>query len=166
MNQGISIMLPVCSPQLVPVFRTSLGQSIMLHEDYHVHYTRPDGKICSFSVPKRFEFEASIPNNMVIRALIGSPFDPKFWAASSVHDFCFVTNYCTKEEADRAFLELLRRSRVPEKKAWIMYLAVKHFGNKAWEQSAEEVKYLVILEEYLNQRGKSLTDYKPIIPKP
>lgn len=164
MNQGISIMLPVCVPQLVPVFRTSLGQSIMLHEDYYVHYTREDGKICSFSVPKRFEFEASIPSDMLIRAFIGSPFDPCFWAASCVHDWLFVTNFCTKEQADRAFLELLRRSRVPERKAWFMYLAVKYFGRVAWEQSAEEARYLVVLEEYLNQCGKSLSNYKPIIP--
>ena len=162
--EGQKIDFPVCLPCLHPKFKGGFGQALELAQDYRTKIFYTDGTHSIFSAPAHFEFDASIPQLMIARRLVGSPFDPKFWAAASIHDLLYQTHFTTREEADRIFLELLRLCDVPV--AWLMYEAVRTFGdfpiNSPWKISKEDAEYTRYLDNYLDvYRSTTLDAYRP-----
>lgn len=167
--EGQKINFPVCLPCLHPKYTGGFGQALELAQDYRVkiHYT--DGTYSEFSAPSHFEFDASIPQLMIARRLVGSPFDPKFWAAASIHDLLYQTHFTTREEADRVFLELLRLCNVDT--AWLMYKAVRVFGDfplkSPWEITKADAEYTQYLDNYLDAyRSTTLDAYRPVLNIP
>ncbi len=52
---------------------------------------------------------------------------------SVVHDFCYVTRWRTRREADDLFLALMAIKRVPWLRRNIMWAAVRAFGRRQWD---------------------------------
>lgn len=81
-------------------------------------------------IEKGFEWDgASIPR--ILWTSVGSPFQPKFMAASMVHDKLYemgkASGY-TKKQSDELFKKILINEGVRETKAHLMYLAVRAAG--------------------------------------
>ena len=81
-------------------------------------------------IEKGFEWNgASIPR--FLWTSVGSPFWPKFMAASMVHDKLYnmgLASGYTKKQADELFKKILLSEGVSECKAHLMYLAVRAAG--------------------------------------
>lgn len=73
---------------------------------------------------------ASIPR--VLWPIVGSPYDPRFAKAATVHDYLYSTKQVPREEADKELKTLLRLAGVPRWKCQAMYLAVRAFGGLHW----------------------------------
>ena len=82
------------------------------------------------TVPEGFVFDgASIPIGLRWRFPMGGP---KFGAAA-LHDYLYRTGCVTKEEADKAFYDVMLLNGVNRHDAKMMYLGVKYGGHLAWK---------------------------------
>lgn len=82
-------------------------------------------------VPAGFVYDgASIPRPLWW--LIGSPFTGRYRRAALVHDYLYAVHGCSREEADRVFLEAMDEDRVPKWRRWAMYRGVRLGGAGPW----------------------------------
>ena len=58
--------------------------------------------------------------------------------AGLVHDFLYWTQDEDRDFADWAFKAIMRNDGVPFVRCWVMYLAVRLFGQRAWDANAIE----------------------------
>lgn len=87
-----------------------------------------EGKV--YTVPKGFPFDgASIPR----LARIVIPKNGVKLYAACLHDYFYRTHEVTRENADRAFLNILLEMGEPKPSAYLMYYAVRAGGWKAWK---------------------------------
>ena len=83
-----------------------------------------------------FEFDgASIPKSLW--SLYGCPFGGLYSMASCIHDALYATHLFNKAMADRIFYEAMIASGVERKTAIQMYLAVRTFGQSAYDEKYE-----------------------------
>ena len=92
---------------------------------------------------------ASIPQ--AVRSLIGDRFAEAYMIAALVHDILYAIQYATREEADRALYDIMRKCGVGRVKAWSIYRAVRMFGWAAWNAKTDEMiegarKHIEIIE--------------------
>jgi hypothetical protein len=76
---------------------------------------------------------ASIPR--VAWSIIGSPFSGKYVCGALVHDVLYNAQPIDieRDDADNIFYQIMLESGVGHLKAWLMYHAVRMFGNSIWE---------------------------------
>jgi len=104
------------------------GHSAQLIKDYKIRLA--DNRI--ITVPSGFETDfASVPR---LFWRIVPPWG-RYSPAAVVHDFLYHTGMLRRSEADRIFLELMKRLSVPFWKRRMMYWAVRVGGWKAWNNS-------------------------------
>lgn len=112
------------APHLVPVEYVKNGEALELYqlvEDYSsvirgVRYTEKKGRLVDGASVPRLAWWWAPPDGRHRRAA--------FW-----HDVFYATGLLPKAIADEIFYELLLADRVTKSRAWIMYQAVKRFGN-------------------------------------
>jgi len=82
---------------------------------------------------------ASIPR--VAWITTGPPYTGKYRRAAVLHDSGYIWKTRPRKEVDRMFLAAMKLAGVSLVKRWKMYLAVRAFGAKPWEDCdfAEEV---------------------------
>ena len=69
---------------------------------------------------------ASIPR--ILWRVFGSPYDPDIFPSAIGHDALYRGEIVPRKDADRAFLKMMEKSGVPEKKRWLVYRGVRWFG--------------------------------------
>ena len=69
---------------------------------------------------------ASIPR--LLWRVFGSPYDPDIFTSAIAHDALYRGEIVPRKDADRAFLEMMKASGVPEKKRRLIYRGVRWFG--------------------------------------
>lgn len=88
-------------------------------------------------IPKGYFYNgASIPRPFW--SIIGSPFEPDYWAGAGAHDWRYLTHTCSREEADETLFQLLRQSRVGLWRARLIWRAVRTFAGFAWTNNAAD----------------------------
>ena len=81
---------------------------------------------CVITVPCGFVTDfASVPRAPFIFDMLGDIAQ----AASTLHDWLYVIGTFSRKQADQIFKEAVLTSGVPVWKAWLMYAAVRVFGN-------------------------------------
>jgi hypothetical protein len=86
-----------------------------------------------------FEFDgASIPKSLW--SVYGCPFGGLYTLASCLHDALYSTHLFGKADADRLFYEAMIASGVDRRTAIQMYLAVRAFGQSAYDEKYELAK--------------------------
>ena len=89
-----------------------------------------------FVVEVGFTYDgATIPQ--IFWGVLGSPFDADYRLSSGLHDFLYRNKVVSKKHADQMFYDALRESGVGYCRAQSMYLAVKMFGQKAYDKKME-----------------------------
>lgn len=107
---------------------------------HHWGLTKPlvwdDGET-HITVPAGFEFDfASVPwffQWWLPKA--GMRYD----RASCAHDYLYLTQPCTRLEADQLFYTAMLSDGVPKARAWVMYRAVRLGGWRYWNKRAKEL---------------------------
>jgi len=88
-------------------------------------------------IPKSYWYNgASIPRPFW--AIMGSPFDPIYWAAAGAHDWRYLTHTCTRPEADETLFQLCRQSGVGLWKSRTIWAAVRSAGYPAWTNNQRD----------------------------
>lgn len=87
---------------------------------------------------------ASIPN--IFYSLIGCPFVGKYVGAAIIHDALYGCKPISKQKADLIFNDIMIHNEVPVWKRYMIYQAVKQFGQKAWNEANDD-KGLIIYQE-------------------
>lgn len=102
------------------------GNSFIVLESYGF----TDSKSVHWEVPKGALVDgASIPRSLW--SIVGSPFDGRYAAASTLHDYFSTSRTRTKADTDRMFYEALLASGVPNQTASIMYYGTR-MGGPSW----------------------------------
>ena len=88
---------------------------------------------------------ASIPR--LLWRVFGSPYDPDIFPAAIAHDALYRGEIVPRKDADFAFLKMMEKSGVPEKKRRLVWLGVRLFGWITWlghtgESVAEARRYI------------------------
>ena len=88
---------------------------------------------------------ASIPR--LLWRVFGSPYDPDIFPSAIGHDALYRGEIVPRKDADRAFLKMMEKSGVPEKKRRLVYRGVRWFGWITWlghtdESVAEARRYI------------------------
>lgn len=92
-----------------------------------LYYVTHDGR--DIIVPAGFETDlASIPQ--AFHSIV--PVNGMHRAAAIVHDWLYVTQPCTRPEADRVFLDAMADLGVRWSQRWVMYAAVRAGGWVGW----------------------------------
>lgn len=113
----------------------------------------------TITVPKYFSYDgASIP--AVAWQATYSPFDPVVMGPALVHDWLYSNHQVSRSDADKLFRKLLESNRVPKPKVRAMYYAVDLAGGAYWENSKDDIKYLVSLYKKLRDEGVDVDKYK------
>jgi hypothetical protein len=103
------------------------------------------GRWISIWIPAGYTFDgASIPR--MFWSIIGSPFDPVFWAAALIHDWLYLMHQLPRSVADEVLRLALIQCEAFGLQARIMWAAVRSCGYPAWTNSAEDAE----------ERGKML----------
>lgn len=111
-----------------------------------------DGK--QIIIPKGYYYNgASIPR--VFWAIIGSPFEPDFWAGAGAHDFIYLTHIFTRPEADEILFQLIRQSGVGLGRARTIWGAVRACGYPAWTNNKQDRAELAELRAMIAERPDS-----------
>ena len=88
-------------------------------------------------IPKGYFYNgASIPR--VFWSIIGSPFDPQYWAAAGAHDWRYLTHTSTRPDADETLFQLCRQAGVGLWRARTIWGAVRSCGYPAWTNNAKD----------------------------
>lgn len=115
-------------------------------------------------IPKGYDCDgASVPK--VFHRLIGYPLDNEFIEASFIHDWIYWTHCRSREIADWLFHRTLRDNGVPKVKAYVMYKAVRVFGDKYWDNTVvdivEMLNFMVTVQDIDRYDfGKLRTDWR------
>lgn len=105
----------------------------------------------AYWIPAGYIFDgASIPR--IFWALIGSPFEPDFWAAALAHDWLYFTHQTSRAVADEVIYQLLKQSGVNTVKAHIIWGAVRAGAFWAWGNSTEDLEELQALKREVDER--------------
>lgn len=88
---------------------------------------------------------ASIPR--FLWRVFGSPYDPDIFPSAIGHDGLYRGEVVPRKDADIAFLKMMEKSGVPEKKRRLIYRGVRWFGWITWlghtdESVAEARRYI------------------------
>ena len=111
-----------------------------IHASYDMHdprrrrlekpYSRTTSVLGEITVPAGFAWDgASIPRILTASCRPGA----LHVGAALVHDYLYNTKPCTREQADRAFLELMIEDGVRLVRATVLYRAVQVAGQKCWD---------------------------------
>jgi predicted nucleic-acid-binding protein len=77
------------------------------------------------------------------------------------HDWLYTNHQFKKrEDADKVLRTLLKENGVPAAKVEIIYRAVSFFGSAAWDNSADDVKYMKWLRQKLIGAGINVDKYQ------
>ena len=91
---------------------------------------------------------ASIPR--LLWRVFGSPYDPDIFPAAIAHDALYRGEIVERKDADAAFLRMMEKSGVPEKKRRLVYRGVRWFGWITWlghtDESVEEARRYIELD--------------------
>ena len=91
---------------------------------------------------------ASIPR--LLWRVFGSPYDPDIFPSAIGHDGLYRGEIVPRKDADRAFLWMMEKSGVPEKKRRLIYRGVRWFGWITWlghtEESVREARRYIELD--------------------
>jgi hypothetical protein len=93
---------------------------------------------------------ASIPRPFW--SIIGSPFDPDYWAGALAHDWRYLTHTCTRPEADETLFQLLRQAGVGLGRARVIWGAVRSCGYPAWTNNKKDKADLKELRDMVAAR--------------
>jgi hypothetical protein len=93
---------------------------------------------------------ASIPR--IFWEIIGSPFEPDFWAAALAHDWIYLTHCLPRATADEIFRQFLIMAGVSSWRARIMWAAVRTGGYFAWKNRVTDVEELARMKSGINAR--------------
>ena len=89
-----------------------------------------------FKVVREFWSDgASIPR--WVRGLIGDRFAELYMIAALIHDILYGIQEISREYADKALYDIMRKCGVGRIKAWTIYKAVRMFGWAAWNAKTE-----------------------------
>lgn len=92
-----------------------------------------ENKNFTILVHKGFEFDgASIPRSLW--SIYGCPFGGLYSQAACIHDALYATHLFSKAMSDRIFYEAMIRDGVERRTAIQMYLAVRGFGQSAYDE--------------------------------
>lgn len=160
-----TLPLPVSVPCLNPKFRkVKMARKLVKHYFLDVLV---DGEVWRLGIPAGYEYDASIPNLMIIRKIAGSPYDPDLEPACGHHDWLYQTNFLPRYIADRIYLALLRRAGVPEWKAWMHYRTLRAFGGRAYKVSKADAEYMRHIALEVEAMGLTMDDFRPVkVPQP
>ncbi len=121
-----------------PVLRPRPPKKQILMQFYELSLV-PFGLNLDIAIQPMFIWDgASIPR--ALWSLIGSPYHPKFQAASLVHDYLYKYQLCSRKEADKVFYWILRANGVSKDQAKQMYLGVRAGGFIAWNRHKRALK--------------------------
>lgn len=96
-------------------------------------------------VGKGFDFDgASIPR--ILWTIAGCPMGGLYSAPACIHDALYESKIFDKKTCDKIFHEAMIVSGVDKQLAKEMYLAVRTFGNSAYEESKDINKYRNLIE--------------------
>ena len=79
---------------------------------------------------------ASIPR--ILWRVFGSPYAPDIFPAAIAHDALYRGEIVERKDADIAFLKMMEKSGVPEKKRRLVYRGVRWFGWITWLGHTDE----------------------------
>jgi hypothetical protein len=85
--------------------------------------------------------------------LIGSPFQPNYWAASLAHDWLYLMHWVDRKAADEVIYQLLRKSGVGTIKAHIIWSAVRAGAFWAWDNTAKDIEEVQKLKREVDTRS-------------
>ncbi len=109
-----------------------------------------DGK--QFWIPAGYVFDgASIPR--IFWLLIGSPFQPNYWAAALAHDWLYLMHWVDRSAADEVIYQLLKLSGVGTIKAHIIWAAVRTGGVFAWGNNTKDLEEIQKLKRDVDTRA-------------
>ncbi len=109
-------------------------------------------------VPQFFSYDGATIPSLGWQAVY-TPFDPIVMAPALVHDWLYSNHQVSKDDADTILRRLLKGNGVPSFKVDVIYRAVKFFGEAAWENTAEDLKYLRWLKKKLSDAGVNVDKY-------
>jgi hypothetical protein len=131
-------------PQCEPV--ASSKKKVRLCKDWYFWV----GNV-AYWIPAGYIFDgASIPR--IFWTLIGSPFQPDFWAAALAHDWLYLTHLVGRKIADDVIYQILRQSGVNTFKAHVIWAAVRGCAAWAWDNGTEDLTELQRIKNEVSQR--------------
>ena len=102
-------------------------------------------------IPKGYWYNgASIPRPFWF--IMGSPFDPIYWAAAGAHDWRYLTHTCTRLEADETLFQLCRQAGVGLWKSRTIWSAVRAAGYPAWTNNRRDREELKAIKALISVR--------------
>jgi len=110
-------------------------------------------------VPRYFSYDGATIPSLAWNAMY-TPFDPIVMTPALIHDWLYANHQLEKFDADCVFRNLLRDNGVPQSKAELMFRGVGFFGEAAWENSSDDIKYLRWLRKKLVDDGVSVAKYR------
>ena len=117
----------------VPILRVGDDGEWLLETP--LYYVTPAGD--DIIVPPGFVTDlASIPQ--IFHSVV--PVNGMHRAAAIVHDWLYVTQPCTRAEADRVFLDAMADLGVRLTQRWVMYAAVRAGGWVGWARRREALQ--------------------------
>jgi hypothetical protein len=109
-------------------------------------------------VPKYFSYDgATIPS--FAWQVVYTPFDPIVMTPALVHDWLYSNHQVDKSAADKLLKKLLTDNGAPTGKIETIYRAVEFFGDAAWKNSSDDLKYLRWLRKKLIDDGIDVSKY-------
>lgn len=110
-------------------------------------------------IPAGYEWDgATIPR--VFWSLVGGPFDLQIVAASLVHDWLYFTRLWDRKKADRALRDLMVAAGAPQKRARVIYRAVRVFGALFYRRTKADREYACLLAAELRAQGRDPVAYQ------
>ena len=125
------IVLPVTGAILNRKFQNAYET----FEDYAVNF---DGK--EIRVPKYFQYDGT-SLSLIVRLLIGTPFNPRSTRAVLIHDWIHFTHQLSKQDADDLFCRLLREDGLDEVRVQLVRWGMKFCGGYHWENDECDFEY-------------------------
>lgn len=121
-----------------------------------VRALRVPQKIRGLWIPRGFVWNgASVP--AAAHPIIGTPWMCEFQLASLLHDYLYVTHKATRRNADDWFYNDLRSAGMGVVKAYMCWLAVRMFGQCAWDKAdPESHRFLTRTEMLIVERSTLL----------
>jgi hypothetical protein len=100
-------------------------------------------------IPKGYFYDgASIPR--IFWSVIGSPFEPDFWAGALAHDWLYFTHFVTRQVADEVLYQILRQSGVGIVRAKVIWSAVRTCAGFAWELTPDDLSEMQCLKRAMS----------------
>lgn len=99
--------------------------------DWNVSGILDSGLVFEINVGSGFVFDGcSIPR--ILWRICGEPFEAPRIAAALAHDWLYSAHVCSREVADEIFREICKMVGVGKVRCTVEYLALKLFGDAAW----------------------------------